>query len=73
MEPMKLAVRQALLRPGAKLTTEEVDEYERLQAERFLMDPDLHPSPDQAVDLEKREKRLRELHKKVSAALQTAR
>ena len=43
----------------------DIEEYERLLAERFTQDPDLAQSPAGAQAVAKREKRLEQLYKKL--------
>jgi hypothetical protein len=68
MEPIHSNVRQAILDANPAAAPEDIDEYERLLAERFAVDPDA-PSPAplaMAVSpAESREARLAELHRKL--------
>jgi hypothetical protein len=62
MTPLTPEERQRMLsRPG--VVTEDIDEYERLQAERFLHDPSL-PNP-RAAEASARESRLEYLYTKL--------
>ena len=64
MEPLKPETKKRILkeRPQA---TEDIEEYERLLAERFTEDPNLPKSPTFAQAAIKREKRLEQLYKKL--------
>lgn len=61
MEPLKPETRARILDENPQAAPEEIDEYERLLAERFATDPDLPPSPE----AERRESRLAELYRKL--------
>jgi hypothetical protein len=71
VEPLKPQVKQSIqeLRPDA--APEDIEEYERLLSERFLIDPDAQaPAPERtavrvAPTSDAREQRLAELHEKL--------
>ncbi|WP_180270072.1 hypothetical protein [Nostoc linckia] len=44
---------------------EDIDEYERLLAARFSVDPSLSRSPEESISAEMRENRLKELYIKI--------
>jgi len=52
----------------------EIEEYERLLAERFTIDPDApaaEPLEDRALEYQSREQRLQELHHKLFAGVKS--
>jgi hypothetical protein len=65
MEPLKPEVRQWILDEHPQASPEDIDEYERLLAQRFTVDPDLPMAPDDSNKLENEEKRLAELYDKL--------
>ncbi|MBI1916343.1 MAG: hypothetical protein HYS12_16665 [Planctomycetes bacterium] len=65
MEPLKPETRREILQNRPQATPADIEEYERLLAERFARDPDLPRSPALAQAEAAREKRLEELHKKL--------
>jgi hypothetical protein len=65
MEPMKPEVINRLLHERPNLTRGEIEEYHRLQAERFRVNPLLPRSPDQERAVMRREDRIKELYAKI--------
>jgi hypothetical protein len=65
MEPLKPDVKEAILRNRPQAAPEEIEEYERLLAERFTIDPDMPRAPDAAAADQARETRLAELYQKL--------
>lgn len=65
MEPLKPETRVRILQERPQAGPEDIEEYERLLAERFTEDPDLPRSPDAAKAAARREKRLEQLYKKL--------
>ena len=65
VEPIKPEVVNQLLHDRPGLTREEIHEYQRLQAERFLINPLLPKSPDQQTQIDDRENRIKELYQKI--------
>jgi hypothetical protein len=65
MEPLKPQIKEKILDAIPDANPEEIQEYERLLAERFTVDPDLATAPDALDAHDAREKRLEELHKKL--------
>jgi len=45
MEPIKPEVKERVLREQPQATPEEIEEYEKLLAQRFTSDPDFQPTP----------------------------
>ena len=65
MEPLKPETRRAILQDRPQADPAEIEEYERLLAQRFAEDPD-KPKPHHLLAvLQDREARLVELHKKL--------
>jgi hypothetical protein len=64
MEPMRPDMRRALLERPV-VTTEDISEYQQLQAQRFRVDPDLPMSPRQEREKLRRDQRLGELYTKL--------
>ena len=50
MEPLHPELRRELLRVHPDLTVEDLDEYERLTAERFTLDPDVSSAAIADID-----------------------
>lgn len=71
MEPLKPAARARVLAENPEAQPEDVEEYERLLAERFTVDPDVVPvgAPaalrDEELAGEQRESRLLQLYHKL--------
>lgn len=69
MEPLKPEVKEKILRDRPAAQPQDIEEYERLLAERFYADPDYGPKaePGRAgiLPFDGRELRLRELHEKL--------
>ncbi len=55
MEPLKQNVRDALKQAHTGLTDEEIDQHEKLLAERFLVDPEADPLRIQEIDQQRAE------------------
>jgi hypothetical protein len=62
MEPLKPETRQQILRDRPQASPADIDEYERLLAERFTADPDLPRSPAAARAANANEQRLGQLY-----------
>ena len=65
MEPMKPELVNRLLHERPALTRAEIDEYQRLQAERFRVNPLLPKSPDEERAINARKARIKELYRKI--------
>ena len=65
MEPLKPETKRQILQNRPEAAPADIEEYERLLAERFTEDLDLPRSPAVAQAVAKREKRLEELYKKL--------
>ncbi len=65
MEPLKPETKQQILQNRPQASPADIEEYERLLAERFIEDPDLPKSPAVTQTIAKREKRLQELYQKL--------
>jgi hypothetical protein len=65
MEPLKPETKKLILQNRPQAYSADLEEYERLLAERFNEDPDLHRSPTAAKAAADREKRLEELYAKL--------
>jgi hypothetical protein len=65
MEPLKPETKRQILAGRPQACPADLEEYERLLAERFTEDPDLQMSPTKAKAASKRESRLEELYKKL--------
>lgn len=65
MEPLKPALRQQILQNRPQACAADIEEYERLLAERFAQDPDLPQSPTMVQAVANREKRLEQLYQKL--------
>jgi hypothetical protein len=65
VEPMKPELVNRLLHERPGLTPADIHEYQRLQAERFLVNPLLPKSPDEEKEINDRENRIKELHRKI--------
>ena len=61
MEPLRPEVKARILEENPHVSVAEIEEYERLLAERFATDPDLSASPE----AEERQARLVELYRKL--------
>ena len=66
--PVKPEVRDSLLQNNPQAAPQDIDEYERLLAERFTIDPDLSPEPAPTAGGTNQEERLRELYQKLFPA-----
>jgi hypothetical protein len=58
MEPLKPETKKRILKERPQASTEDIEEYERLLAERFTEDPNLPRSSAFAQAASQREKRL---------------
>jgi hypothetical protein len=65
MEPLKPETKARIMQERPQASPEDIEEYERLLAERFTEDPDLPKSPTVAQADVKRQKRLEQLYKKL--------
>jgi hypothetical protein len=65
VEPMRPELVNRLLHDRPGLTQADIEEYQRLQAERFLVNPLLPKSPDEQKKIIDRENRIKELHRKI--------
>jgi hypothetical protein len=65
MEPLKPDTKRQILQNRPRASPADIEEYERLLAERFTVDPDLPKSPAAVQAAANREKRLEQLHKKL--------
>ena len=65
MEPLKRTARKRIFEAAPTATSEEIDEYQRLLAERFTIDPDLPRDPASVNLVQRREARLKELRSKL--------
>ena len=65
MEPLKPETKRQILQDRPQVCPADIEEYERLLAERFTQDPDLPRSPTTVQAAATREKRLAELFKKL--------
>jgi hypothetical protein len=65
MEPLKPETKARILQERPQACPGDIEEYERLLAERFTEDPDVSKSPTVAQAAAKREKRLQQLYKKL--------
>jgi hypothetical protein len=65
MEPLKPETKRRILQDRPQASPADIEEYERLLAERFTEDPDLPKSPTTARAAANRERRLEELYQKL--------
>jgi len=65
MEPLKPSVKQAILTANPQAAPEEIEEYERLLSERFVVDPDVPTAPVPSGAAAAAEHRLLYLHQKL--------
>jgi hypothetical protein len=65
VEPLKPQTRETALRNRLQASPADIEEYERLLAERFTVDPDMPMSPTTARAVAQREQRLQQLHQKL--------
>ena len=65
MEPLKPETKAAILRGRPQACPADIEEYERLLAERFTADPDMPKAPADDRATCKREKRLEQLYAKL--------
>jgi hypothetical protein len=65
MEPLKPEEKQRILAERPQAAPEDIDEYERLFAERFRRDPLLQAQPMFEMRLRNQDQRLQELHDKL--------
>jgi len=68
MEPLRPQVKRAVLDANPQAQPEDIEDYERLLAERFARDPDVPSQPSDASLQDTREARLRQLHNKLFPA-----
>ncbi|MGH7174557.1 MAG: hypothetical protein ACRELG_30180 [Gemmataceae bacterium] len=67
MEPLKPETKARILHERPQASPEDIEEYERLLAERFTEDPDLPKSPAIAQTDAERKNRLEQLYEKLFA------
>lgn len=67
MEPLKPETKSKILAENPQAAPEDIQEYERLLAERFTVDPDLPMAPESEAEPtpEGREQRLQYLYRKL--------
>jgi hypothetical protein len=65
MEPLKPARKKQILESAPSASPEELAEYEKLLAERFTVDPDLPRAPETLGLIQRKNDRLKQLHKKL--------
>jgi hypothetical protein len=65
MEPLKPEVRKWILDEHPQASPEDIEEYERLLAQRFTVDPDLPMAPEESIQRKDDEERLEELYNKL--------
>ncbi len=65
MEPLKPETESKILEESPEAAPEDIQEYERLLAERFTVDPDLPMAPEADSLEEDREERLQYLYRKL--------
>jgi hypothetical protein len=63
MEPLTPAAKRQILADNPQASTRDLQEYERLLAQRFTVDPDLVAEP--SLETRGREERLEQLHRKL--------
>lgn len=72
MEPLKPATKTGILRSRPDVTKEEIEEYERLLAERFTVDPQMVQTFEEGTEHAAREIRIRELYEKLFGGAQVS-
>jgi hypothetical protein len=65
MEPLKPETKRQIPQNMPQASPADIEEYERLLAERFTVDPDLPQSPAVVAAVAQREQRLKQLHGKL--------
>jgi hypothetical protein len=65
MEPLKSTTKQSILETNPQAAPEDIEEYERLLAERFTREPSIPMSPEAANRAAQHEQRLAELYEKL--------
>lgn len=65
MEPLKPNVKKRILLSRSNVSAEEIEEYERLLAQRFATAPGGPVTTEMSLAIETREARIRELHRKL--------
>lgn len=65
MEPLTPEVRQKILQEHPQASPDDIEEYERLLAQRFTVDPDLPLSPMESTRRDQDEERLEFLYNKL--------
>jgi hypothetical protein len=63
MEPLTPSTKRQILDNNPQASTRDLQEYERLLAQRFTVDPDLETEP--SLDARSREERLEQLYHKL--------
>jgi len=65
MEPLKPETKRSILQVNPQADPADIEEYERLLAEQFTVDPSLPAGPMRETVISTREARLAELHRKL--------
>ncbi len=65
MEPLKPDIKKTILEANPDASPEEIEEYQKLLAERFSSDPDRELQPEAQATLIKKKTRLQELYQKL--------
>ena len=65
MEPLSAEAKRRILERNPQVKPAEIEEYERLLAERFATDPDYPPAQMADLAFKVREDRLSELYQKL--------
>jgi hypothetical protein len=71
MEPLKPDTKRSILQSNPQADPADIEEYERLLAEMFTVDPSIQPAPTSPAGIagisaqQAREARLTELHRKL--------
>jgi len=65
VEPLRPEERELILQTRPEATPQDIDEYQRLLAERFLVDPSLPRSPESDRVDRSREERIHLLYQKL--------
>jgi len=71
MEPLKPDTKRSILQSNPQADPADIEEYERLLAEQFTVDPSLQAAPMSAATIsvqQARDARLAELHRKLFPA-----
>jgi len=68
MEPLKPVVKNDILQSRPNVTHQDIEEYERLLAQRFTIDPQAQKTFEQSAGDTARNARIKELHEKLFGA-----